>query len=83
MTAMQGENASPIGRLRYCDAVLARLRVQKDTERVESLKATVAGLLREADPVEVLAEPHIIGMILELFGERGVRRIRDRSKGTP
>lgn len=83
MSLLDDELSSPIGRLKYCDAVLARYKVMKDAQKVEQLKDTVAGLLRQAPAQEVLLEPDIVCMIRELWGEPGVGRIRDRAKRTP
>ena len=72
-----------IGRLHLADAYLARITVgdwQQRRERTEWLKGQVGPLVREADPAAILGDPNLCGMVRELFGERGVQRLRDRVK---
>jgi hypothetical protein len=65
---------SPLNRLRYLDAVLARGGdVDKDR---------VAELIREAGPKACLSDPDAVGLIRQLFGERGVERLKHRANST-
>jgi hypothetical protein len=65
---------SPLNRLRYLDAVLARGgEVDKDR---------VAELIREAGAKACLSDPDAIGLIRQLFGERGVERLRHRASSS-
>ena len=68
---------SPIQRLKYLDALLARTT---DTERTESIKWRVAELLREVDAGQVLGEPQLVTMVRYLFGEKGLKRLREKVK---
>lgn len=74
--------ADPIGELRMLDAVLARLTFQQDdpsyAERFERLKSVVAEKIAAADPAKVLGDPHVRGMVLQLWNDRGVRRLQAR-----
>ena len=70
-----------IGRLRLADAYLARINVgdwSQRNERREWLKMRVGELIRSAKVEDVLADPHLVGMVRDLYGERGVIRLRDR-----
>ena len=72
-----------IGRLHLADAYLARINVgdwEQRQEKREWLKTRVGPLVREADPAAILGDPGLIGLVRELFGERGVMRLRDRVK---
>ena len=62
---------SPVNRLRYLDAVLARGgEVDKDR---------VAELIREAGAKACIADPDVVGLVRQLFGEKGVGRLRERA----
>ena len=70
-----------IGRLQLADAYLARITVgdwQQRRERTEWLKGYVGPLVREADPVAILGDPGLVGMVRQLWGEAGVTRLRDK-----
>lgn len=62
---------SPLNRLRYLDARLAQ-GATVDPNRV-------AELVREAGAKAVLSDPDAIGLIRQLFGEKGVQRLKDRA----
>jgi hypothetical protein len=64
----------PAGRLRFYAARLARL----DRSRLDAFRAEVGAVIRETDPKVVLDDPHVVGMVRELFGERGVMRLREK-----
>lgn len=62
---------SPLNRLRFYDAQLARgLEVNKDR---------VAELIREAGPAAVLSDRDVIGLIRQLWGERAIEKLRQRA----
>jgi hypothetical protein len=63
---------SPLNRLRFYDAQLARgIEVNKDR---------VAELIREVGPAAVLSDRDVIGLVRQLWGERAVERLRERAK---
>lgn len=66
---------NPLNRLRLLDAKLARPGV--DTE---AIKARAGELIRELGAAEVLKDPDCVGLVRQLFGERGVARLRERAK---
>jgi predicted NAD/FAD-dependent oxidoreductase len=68
--------ADPMGKLRLLDARFARL----DPNGLDFFKAEVADAIRAADPKAVLGDPHLVGLIRALWGERGVVKLRDRAK---
>jgi hypothetical protein len=62
---------SPLNRLRFYDAQLARgIEVNKDR---------VAELIREVGPAAVLSDRDVIGLVRQLWGERAVERLRERA----
>ena len=63
---------SPLNRLRYLDARLAQ-GATIDPNRV-------AELVREAGAKAVLSDPDAVGLVRQLFGERGVVRLKDRAR---
>ncbi len=65
---------SPLNRLRYLDARMAQgATIDKDR---------VAELVREAGAQAVLSDPDAIGLVRQLFGEKGVQRLKDRARST-
>jgi crotonobetainyl-CoA:carnitine CoA-transferase CaiB-like acyl-CoA transferase len=74
------QEPTPINRLRLCDAYLARLTFSDDKDAIERLRDAAAAALRIADAIEVLNDPHLVGMVRQLFGERGLGRLRERSR---
>ena len=66
----------PVQRLRYLYARLARA----NPDERDRIKSRSAELIREAGPTAALSDPHIIELVRELFGARGVDRLRDRAK---
>ena len=79
MNAIAGD---PIGELRMLDAVLARLSFQQDdlsfTERFERLKSMIAEKIAAAPPAAVLGDPHLRSLVLQLWNERGVKKLQAR-----
>jgi hypothetical protein len=73
---------SPLNRLKLCDALWARYTFMEDSEdardRMEWLRGVIAMHLREAEPTEVLADPHLRTMVFCLFGPRGISRLKER-----
>lgn len=70
-----------IGRLRLADAYLARINIgdwSQRNERREWLKMRVGELIRSAKAEDVLGDPHLVGMVRDLFGEKGVMRLKGR-----
>jgi len=74
-----------MGRLLLADALLGRYCVDSEMdgairEKVEILRSQVAQILRRADPLDVVGDPRTCGLVRQLFGEAGVRRLEDRAK---
>jgi hypothetical protein len=71
---------TPLNRLKLCEAYLARLTLSDppDRDAVERLRDAAAAALRIADAIEVLNDPHLVGLVRQLFGERGLGRLRNR-----
>lgn len=71
----------PIGRLRLADAYLARITVgdySQRWERTDWLRSSIGPHVRAADPAAILGDPHLCGMIRQLWGEAGIIRLRTR-----
>ena len=66
---------NPLNRLRLLDAKLARPGVD-----VESIRARAGELIRELGAAKVLTDPDCVGLVRQLFGQRGVDRLRERAK---
>jgi hypothetical protein len=66
---------NPLNRLRLLDAKLARPDVD-----VELIKGRAAELIREIGAAKVLGDPDCVSLVRQLFGERGVARLRERAK---
>jgi len=66
---------NPLNRLRLLDAKLARPGVD-----VESIKARAGELIRELGAAKVLTDPDCVGLVRQLFGQRGVDRLLERAK---
>jgi hypothetical protein len=78
---MWEERRDVIGRLHLADAYLARISVGEYSQRAERtdwLKGYIGPLMRQADPKAVLGDPHLTGMVRQLWGEAGVIRLRDK-----
>lgn len=73
----------PLAKLKLADALLARYNVRSDEpghdERMEWLRERVADLLRESDAKLVAGDPCLVAMICQVWGERGVKKIRARA----
>lgn len=68
---------NPLNRLRLLDAKLARPGVD-----VEAIKARAGELIRELGAAKVLTDPDCVGLVRQLFGQRGVDRLRERVKAS-
>ena len=73
-----------LGRLKLCEALLARYTVRQDEaghdERVDWLRGRTAETLREVGASLVVNEPSLMSMIRSLWGEKGVYRIKARAE---
>jgi hypothetical protein len=69
---------TPLNRLKLCEAYLARLTISPDSDALERLRDSTAAALRSADAAEVLGHPHLMSMVRQLFGERGLNRLKAR-----
>lgn len=72
---------TPMGKLRMAEALLGRITVgdwEQRKIRMEDLKGRVGPYIREADPEQVLGDPHVVGLIRHLFGEPGINRLKAR-----
>jgi hypothetical protein len=72
------QEPTPLNRLKLCEAYLARLTISPDADAMERLKDSTAAALRVADAAEVLGHPHLMSMVRQLFGERGLNRLKAR-----
>jgi hypothetical protein len=70
----QSVRESPLNRLRYYDALLAR--------GVDINRERVAELVREAGAVAVLSDPDAIGLVRQLWGEKAIMRLKDRARAS-
>jgi hypothetical protein len=68
------------------DAVLGRLTFQQEdpayADRLAQLKSVVAEKIAAADPAKVLGDPHVRGMVLQLWNDRGLQRLKARCANT-
>jgi hypothetical protein len=75
---------TPLGKLRLADAYLARIGVgdwSQRAERTSWLKNYVGDILRSLDDAtEAYSDPHVRGMVRELWGEPGVTKLKARCK---
>ena len=72
---------TPLGKLRLADAYLGRISAMAWEVRkmmADELKGMIGGLVRECDPQAVLNDPHLVGMVRQLYGEPGVNRLKTR-----
>ena len=72
------QEPTPLNRLKLCEAYLARLTISPDSDALERLKDSTAAALRSADAAEVLGHPHLMSMVRQLFGERGLNKLKKR-----
>jgi hypothetical protein len=73
---------SPLQRLRYYDALLARAGFSSDPAERGRVKDRVAQLIREVGAISVLSDPDVVSMVRELFGEKGVQRLKERANSS-
>jgi len=69
---------TPLNRLKLCEAYLARLTISPDADAMERLRDSTAAALRSVDAAEVLGHPHLMSMVRQLFGERGLNKLKKR-----
>ncbi len=76
-------SSDPIGELRMLDAVLARLSFQQEdpgySDRYETLVERIGEKIAAADAKVVLGDPHLRSMVLQIWNERGVKRLKSRA----
>ena len=72
------QEPTALNRLKLCEAYLARLTISPDLDALERLKDSTAAALRLADAAEVLGHPHLNSMVRQLFGERGLNKLKKR-----
>jgi hypothetical protein len=72
------QEPTSLNRLKLCEAYLARLTISPDPDALERLKDSTAAALRSADAAEVLGHPHLNSMVRQLFGERGLNKLKKR-----
>jgi FtsZ-binding cell division protein ZapB len=72
---------TPLGKLRLCDALLARYLMTPDDpqleERLEWLKHTVGDLMREVDIKLIARDAHLIGMASYFYGGKAIDKLRE------
>ena len=73
-------NETPLNRLRYYDALIARPGYLDGPGQREAVKARIGEIIRESDASAILGEPSLVGMIRFLFGEKGLTRLKERAK---
>ena len=77
---MWKEKADVIGRLRLCDALLARYTMNPDADtpdQIEWLKGRVAELIRQTELKDVAADPHLLSMVRTFWGEGKANKLRE------
>lgn len=74
-----------LGKLRLVEATLARYQMRSEEhghlERMDWLRERAGDLLRNVAPGDAYGDLRILCMVRSLFGERGVTRLRERSRG--
>jgi hypothetical protein len=71
---------TPLNRLRYYDALIARPGFLDEPGQRERVKARIGELIRENDAVAILGDPSLVSMVRFLFGVKGLERLRERAK---
>lgn len=77
---MWKEKTDVIGRLRLCEALLARYTINPDADtpdRIEWLKGRVAELIRQTELKNVASDPHLLSMVRTLWGEGKANKLRE------
>jgi hypothetical protein len=71
---------TPLGKLRLCDALLARYLTTPDdphlSEKLEWLKHIAGDLMRQADIKEVAHDAHLVGMASYFWGGPAIDKLR-------
>lgn len=72
----------PIGDLRMMDAVLARITINRYdeaySERMSAFREKLAEKIAAADATKVYGDPHLRSMVMQVWGDRGVNRLKAR-----
>jgi hypothetical protein len=72
----------PIGDLRMMDAVLARITINRYdeayTERMSAFREKLAEKIAAADATKVYGDPHLRSMVMQIWGDRGINRLKAR-----
>jgi len=72
---------TPLGKLRLCDALLARYLMTPDDpqleERLEWLKHIVGDLMRQVDIKLIARDAHLIGMASYFYGGAAIDKLRE------
>ena len=72
----------PIGELRMMDAVLARITINRYddsyAEKMSVFREKLAEKIAAADATKVYGDPHLRSMVLQVWGDRGVSRLKAR-----
>jgi hypothetical protein len=63
---------TPLGRIIVGD-------FSQRAERMDWLKSYIGPLIREVEPRAILGDSHLCGMVRQLWGERGVQKLRDKA----
>jgi len=78
--------ADSMGSLRMMDAVLARLMFQQDdpsyNDRFETFRHRLGEMLASCDAAKAFGDPHVRSLVLQVYGIRGVNRLKARA-GNP
>jgi hypothetical protein len=82
MKMWEESRGTPLGRLKLAEAYLARIIVgdfSQRAERMDWLKSYIGPLIREVEPKAILGDSHLCGMVRQLWGERGIQKLRDKA----
>ena len=71
---------TPLNRLRYYDALIARPGYLDGPGQREAIKERLGQLIREIDATAILGDPSLVSMVRFMFGERGLARLREKVK---
>jgi hypothetical protein len=81
----QEVSITPVGKLRLAEALWARYSVNTapfgDDDRREWLKDKVGEIVRTMPPGDILGDPSLVSFIREVYGEKGVQRLKARTGG--
>jgi hypothetical protein len=73
----------PIGALRMMDAILARLMFQQGdpsyNDKFETFRHKLGEMIAGCDALKAFGDPHIRSLVLQVYGERGINRLKARA----